>query len=62
VIEQILILQEERLAKQVERDKWVERALGFFIGVLSSVVASFVYTWIMNVRDKKIQREGNNDN
>ncbi len=54
IIEQILALQAQRQVEQAERDKWVERGFGFVTGIVSSMVASFLYASAMAKRRKGV--------
>lgn len=43
LIGKTLSVQQEQYEKEKERDKWIERGIGFFVGIISSLVASFLY-------------------
>ena len=52
VIEQILTLQAQKQAAEAERAKWIERGFGFFGGIISSIIASFLYAIFIRFRKK----------
>jgi len=53
LISKTLGIQQQQYKKEKERDKWIERGIGFFVGIISSLVASFLYQLGKNYFDNK---------
>ncbi|MFP2995114.1 hypothetical protein ABN763_04355 [Spongiivirga sp. MCCC 1A20706] len=53
ILEAVFLEQEKRQRKEV----WYERAFGFFIGILSSLVASLIFIWIGRKRKVKNEKD-----